>query len=58
MKTGRVPQEQPAQLYRLLLKTVDGFWASHADASDRYVECELELALEEVRYLRMHARGG
>ena len=57
MRTGRVPQEQPAQLYRLLLKTVDGFRASHPDAGLWYVERELELALEEVRYLWVHARG-
>jgi hypothetical protein len=58
MRTGRVPQEQPAQLYRLLLNTVEGFRASHPDAGLRYVEQELELALETVRYLRVHARGG
>ena len=58
VRTGRVPQAQPAQLYRLLLKTVDGFQASHPDAGLWYVEQELELALETVRFLRVHARGG
>jgi len=58
MRTGRSPQEQPAQLYRLLLRTVDGFRASYPDASLWYAEQELELALQMVRYLRTHARGG
>ena len=58
MRTGKTPQEGLSTLYERLMKTVGDFRVDYPGASLRYVERELEFALEEVRYLRIHTRGG
>ena len=58
MRTGRIPQVGPATLYYRLVRTVEDFRVAYPGASLRYLEGQTELALETVRYLRRHARGG
>ncbi len=55
---GKTPQEGLSTLYERLMKTVGDFRVDYTGASLRCVERELEFALEEVRYLRIHTRGG
>lgn len=52
MRTGKTPEEGRAQLYLRLMDTIKDFRVSYPDASLRYVEGQVDLALKTIRYLQ------
>jgi hypothetical protein len=52
MRTGTTPQEGPATLYERLMKTVEDFQVVYPEASLSYVEEQVLLLLETVRYFQ------
>ncbi len=54
MRTGITPEEGPGTLYVRLMRTVENFRIAYPDASIRYVEGQVELALQTVRHLRRY----